>query len=108
MARLLRGTLLSVTAACLLYVAPAAAGTLSKPGCDGQRTTHEAGSLCARAAVSQPGLHAMRAQERRVAHAATVPRSMASNSDIVVAATAQNRECAILSCPSFLLVGVGY
>ncbi len=99
MAGLMRGALLAIPAACLLYAAPAAAGAHSKSGCDGQRANRAARFSCAQEAVARPGLHATRMHDGQ---------SAASNSDIVVAATAQNRECAILSCPQFLLVGVGY
>ena len=123
MAFLLRGAALALIAACVFHAAPASADIEVKAGCDGKWMPREGSNfetymicehahsaLRARASRSSAAKRAAHARRVRAREAHVVHRHVAPKPEVVVAAVSLRRdlECLILTCPQFLLTGVGY
>lgn len=119
---------LGFVAALLFHAGPAAADIEVNAGCDGKWVTREVGDLgthkvCERHPVglrSRAHIYPAFVAKRRFAHlrpyraapsaVAHLRRRPEPNSGVVLAGLSAPRdvECLILSCPQFLLTGVGY
>jgi hypothetical protein len=120
MGAVVRAALVAMAGALMLTAAPARAAIELKAGCDGKWVAKpEAGVdgsyTCERtASIPLPPVRAHRATvlHRRIAHLRPIhrPRPVIASPAVQLAAATMRseQECVALSCPQFLLTGVGY